>query len=171
MKQNREKDEKDRRPRVSIKYDGINQSRLHPGEEKWWEDKINSVSCFRLDPSVEIIVECFVLRIFKHNKFWFPILLNLSEFVDLYKVVGLVLESQRLEPEEKMYGQKAPILNYEISSPFRRSVVIISFHNCLRFLETNVVEARERSAINVADCVIGNQKMFLPSHKHEIGFL
>lgn len=50
-------------------------------------------------------------------------------------------------------------------------MVIISFHQGFRFLETNVVEARERGAVDVADRVIRHQEVLLPSHEHEIRFL
>lgn len=50
-------------------------------------------------------------------------------------------------------------------------MIIISLHLSLRLLETNVVEARKRSAVNIADCVVGHQEVLLPTHEHKIGLL
>lgn len=58
--------------------------------------------------------------------------------------------------------------SFYFDSPLRRSMVVISFHERFRFLETDVVEASERSAVNIADRVIGHEEMFFPAHKHKV---
>ena len=47
-------------------------------------------------------------------------------------------------------------------------MVVVSFDGCSRSLKADVVEAFERSAVDVFDFVVRNQKLFLPAHKTEL---
>ena len=58
------------------------------------------------------------------------------------------------------------VCQVEALEPFGVSVEIVSLYTGGRLLEADVVEAGKTGTIDIFDCVIGNQKMFLPPHKH-----
>lgn len=47
-------------------------------------------------------------------------------------------------------------------------MVVIAFNGRRRFLKTNIIKPGKTSTVYVFDCVIRDEKMFLPSHEYEI---
>lgn len=79
-------------------------------------------------------------------------LMRLSKLVNLDRFVRYVLQSEGL-------------------IPLWTTVIIVALDGSCAFLEADVIKAGKGGAVDVFDCVIRNQEMFLPPHKDEISFL
>lgn len=50
-------------------------------------------------------------------------------------------------------------------------MVIVSFYSGGGFLKAYIVEAGERSSVNIFDRMIWNEEVFFPSHEHKVSIL